>query len=90
MQTKNEYIASVLRAHQANLLKALNAFDFGPVDPILDEMQKSLGNVAAELVKLPSPAMAKGAPKRPSIATPNSTVVSPIPKPKKPSPAMAA
>jgi len=85
--TKNEYIAKVLRTHQTNLLKLLAQYDMGALDQVFEEMQASLGNVAAELVKLPSPAMANGHQRQKFDPTPNSTVVAPKPKPRKPAPA---
>lgn len=88
--TKNQYIAQVLRAHQKNLSKLLNEFDMGPINVMLESMHDSLGNVASELTKMPSPAMAEGTKRSKFDPKPNSTAKKPIPRPKKPSPAMAA
>lgn len=85
--TRNQYIAQVLRAHASNLSKLLNEFDCGALAPMFEDMVGSLVNVSAELVKVPSPAMAPGTKRQRFDPKPNSTVVKPTPKPRKPAPA---
>lgn len=84
---KNEYIASVLRTHQTNILKTLNQFDMGHLDSVFGNIADSLGNIAAEIAKMPTPIMAPGHQRLPFDPKPNSTVKKPKPAPRKPSPA---